>query len=451
MITSPLIAQVNNLPALVKKVDPSILKIYTIDGGGEYEKQGTGVVVAETGICVSNFHVLAGSKKAIVIDYTGRKFDISYIIDFSKEKDLIKFKINNGSLKMKPVFFSPNLISKGMDVFTVGYPNGFEVIGGSTVSTGVVSGFRKIDNQDLIQTSAPITYGSSGGGMFDNKGLLCGVTSGTFASDLKDRHANLNKVISVKDVKSLNRNLKMTFTDFYNAIKNDDYYVKAMELYEEEDFDLAISFFDEHLKLFPEDPISWFRLGNCYNLLAKKDKDIEKFKIALLCFDNSINLDSNYYHPYAQTALVLINLKDTDAALYYAFKALGISPMTGFNNYVVGRVYNERKEWENATDYYTRAIENVNEKEKQNLSQWYLERAIAYSFLKKFTLSENDYKSSIELNPNNLDALFNYGTDLILRNNISSGCYYFKKVAELKPSYKYDKNSISEYIRSYCE
>ena len=62
----------------------------------------------------------------------------------------------------------------------MGFPIGFEINGESTVSTGIVSGSRIIDNIEYIQTTTPITYGSSGGGLFNTSGYLVGVTTGTF-------------------------------------------------------------------------------------------------------------------------------------------------------------------------------------------------------------------------------------------------------------------------------
>ena len=82
------------LPQLIKKVDPSVIKIYTIDEKNEYESQGSGVIVSNNGICVSNYHVLIGAKKAIAITATGKKFAITKILDYSKQNDLIKFKLD---------------------------------------------------------------------------------------------------------------------------------------------------------------------------------------------------------------------------------------------------------------------------------------------------------------------------------------------------------------------
>ena len=72
-------SQIPGLSTLIKKVDPAIVKIYTINNRDEYESQGSGVIISKDGICITNYHVLIGAKKAIVITASGKKFNISKV------------------------------------------------------------------------------------------------------------------------------------------------------------------------------------------------------------------------------------------------------------------------------------------------------------------------------------------------------------------------------------
>ena len=164
-------AQISGLSTLIKKVDPSVVKVLIINDRNEYESQGSGIIISKNGICVSNYHVLIGAKKAIVVTPSGQKFDVIKIIDYSKENDLIKFKIGSGSNVFFPAVMNAVAPLKGADVFAVGYPNGFSMKGESTLSTGIISGFRDENGERVIQTSTPFTHGSSGGGLFDNTGF----------------------------------------------------------------------------------------------------------------------------------------------------------------------------------------------------------------------------------------------------------------------------------------
>ena len=59
----------------------------------------------------------------------------------------------------------------GQRVYAIGAPAGLEL----TISEGIVSALRKVDDGTVIQTTAPISPGSSGGGLFDMSGRLVGI------------------------------------------------------------------------------------------------------------------------------------------------------------------------------------------------------------------------------------------------------------------------------------
>jgi S1-C subfamily serine protease len=61
----------------------------------------------------------------------------------------------------------------GETVIAIGAPSGFS----NTLSTGIVSQLRVLDGRKLVQTTAAISGGSSGGGLFDEKGNLIGITT----------------------------------------------------------------------------------------------------------------------------------------------------------------------------------------------------------------------------------------------------------------------------------
>lgn len=439
------------LPQLIKKVDPSVVKIYTIDAKNEYASQGSGVIISNNGICISNYHVLIGAKKAIAITASGKKFEITKILDYSKQNDLIKFKLDIGSQVTTAAILSSTIPQKGVEVFAVGYPNGFKIQGESTATTGIISSLREENGEKVIQTSTPFTHGSSGGGLFDGTGKLIGITAGTFAEEVKDRHANLNKVIPVALVNKLSGNLNLTLSTFYESLKNDENFIKAMIAYERRDFETAADFFTAHIQDYPEDATAWFRLGNSFHQLGRGTLDKEILGSALKCFDISISLDTNYYHPWGQAALVYSILGETSLSKSYAYEAYQIEPNISFTNYVIGKVANEAKDYSLAIEFLSSAITYASDYDKANLMhQWYLERAIANSLLKIDGQAETDYKTCLNLNPNNLDCYYQYGVFLGNRNRKSEACNNFRILYNKKPNYRAGQDSVKEIIDGFC-
>jgi S1-C subfamily serine protease len=120
-----------DLTKAIKRADSSVIKVYTKGIDGEYDRQGSGIILTKDGICVTNYHVLAGAQDGEIVDFEGNKYAIEWILDYNDSLDLIKFKIRNNQYKLfKPVTKSKLLPEKGLDVFAVGYPNGFILEGG---------------------------------------------------------------------------------------------------------------------------------------------------------------------------------------------------------------------------------------------------------------------------------------------------------------------------------
>src|SRR6185369_2980916 len=81
-------------------------------------------------------------------------------------------------------------VKVGERVYTVGAPQGLEL----SLAEGIVSSKRTIDGGRFVQTSAPMSSGSSGGGLFDAYGHLVGITT----SMLKNSQ-NLNFAIPAEE------------------------------------------------------------------------------------------------------------------------------------------------------------------------------------------------------------------------------------------------------------
>ncbi len=436
-------SQIPNLTTIVKKTDKSIVKIFTLDNKEQFISQGSGVLIGENGIGITNFHVLNGAKKAIIINYLGQKAEINSIVDYSEEKDLVKFQFNKSNFSFIPIQLSLSKTEKGQNVFTLGYPSGFEIEGGSTLSTGIISGFRKVDNQNFIQTTAPITHGSSGGGMFDELGRLCGITSGTFASDIEDLHANLNKVIPISELITLNKSLNMSLDDFYNAISYNNTFILAMEAYESLNFEKSIELFDEYLKTFTNNQFAWFRLGNSYNQIGRHTRDKSTLNNSIYCLLKAIELDKNYYYAHFQLSYVYSYLKEYENAFKHAFIAKSIETNTYGVNHLIGYLYSLNNNYIKALEFFNKAIE-INENDQTRLE-------MAYSFLSlsNKTEAEKNFKRSLEINPNYQECLFQYSLFLFNNNRRNECCYYLKKLYTLNPNY--NNQNIGKIINSKCK
>lgn len=163
----------------------STVKVHSFDINGENLSTGSGFFVAEN-IIVTNFHVIENAYKAICYtedSYNG--FEIEGYVAFDKSVDLILLKVKG--LNRPPIPFSTSNIVPGEKVFVIGSPQGLQ----STISDGIVSALRDFEGTKLIQFTAPVSPGSSGGPVLNSHSELIGVTVASLKSDKQDIQ-NLN-------------------------------------------------------------------------------------------------------------------------------------------------------------------------------------------------------------------------------------------------------------------
>ena len=159
--------------ALFARVAPSVWTVVAFDAQGRTQSQGSAVVIGAERL-VTNCHVLARMARFQVV-----KDNMSYggKLEFpDPENDLCQIRVDN--LRAPAVeLASTDALRVGARVYAIGTPQGLE----TTLSDGLLSGLRRDEAGRLlfVQTSAPISPGSSGGGLFDAEGRLIGITTFT--------------------------------------------------------------------------------------------------------------------------------------------------------------------------------------------------------------------------------------------------------------------------------
>jgi hypothetical protein len=168
------------------KVSGSVWRVRTYDADNLPLAQGSAVVVA-AGSAVTNCHVLAKAKR-VSLQREKEAFDAT-LEQWDVKRDLCQLKAPQ--LKAAPVALGDSSkVAVGQNAFAIGNPKGLEL----TMSAGLVSSLRRNAEGQLvlIQTSAAISGGSSGGGLFDDQGRLIGLTTiGSVTGDAQ----NLNFAI----------------------------------------------------------------------------------------------------------------------------------------------------------------------------------------------------------------------------------------------------------------
>jgi serine protease Do len=149
--------------------------------------QGSAVAITRSRL-LTNCHVVQGQRFVFVKQ--GDNVLDATLAAGDKESDRCVLALKGELLKPVDGLRGFGDLHVGEQVYTIGSPSGLE----STLGQGIVSGLRTVEGQRLVQTTAPISPGSSGGGLFDSAGNLVGITSFM----LKDAQG-LNFAIAAED------------------------------------------------------------------------------------------------------------------------------------------------------------------------------------------------------------------------------------------------------------
>ena len=157
--------------------------VQTYPGYGNYVTSGagSGVVIAQSSeyaYIVTNYHVIDGASSASVIFTDGTKVDSEYL-DGDENYDIAMLRIKTDKKVPKIVCGSSKSLKVGDDVLAIGNPLG--QLGG-TVTEGIISALdREVTiggvKMTLLQTSAAVNPGNSGGGLFNMAGELIGIVN----------------------------------------------------------------------------------------------------------------------------------------------------------------------------------------------------------------------------------------------------------------------------------
>ena len=169
------------------------VQVRAMSSRGTEEGQGSGFFVSPDGLIVTNFHVIDGAEALQVETAAGEVYDNVYYVTADPRRDLAVLKIPvDGATSLR--LGSDTAAVIGAEVYAMGNPLGLT----GTFSDGLVSAHRTLEGVSMIQISAPISPGSSGGPVMDDHGEVIGV-----ATLIMTGGQNLNYAVPVRYVRPL--------------------------------------------------------------------------------------------------------------------------------------------------------------------------------------------------------------------------------------------------------
>ncbi len=177
-LNNPVFIKTEGYSGVVNNVVNSVVTIKTNFG------HGSGFIISQNGYVLTNNHVVSGADKIEVIFQNGFTFD-GTIVRAIEDRDVAVLKISGSGFKPLELSSSKEISVTGTEVIAVGTPEDLQL--GQTVTKGIVSGNRRLEEKNYIQTDVAINPGNSGGPLIDiSTGKVIGIISNKIISKEKN-------------------------------------------------------------------------------------------------------------------------------------------------------------------------------------------------------------------------------------------------------------------------
>ena len=181
-----------NAEQIFARCAPAVVFVTVYDANRRAFATGSGFFIEQSGVMVTNYHVISGASYATVqTSDTGAVYDVLGVYAWDAEEDWAVVQVDGSGFATLPVDAS-GTVAGGAKTFAIGSPLGLQ----NTISEGIVSNpARVLDGISYIQTDSAISHGSSGGALINKYGQAIGITCGGF-----DEGQNLNLAVPMRYV-----------------------------------------------------------------------------------------------------------------------------------------------------------------------------------------------------------------------------------------------------------
>lgn len=201
----------------------TVVTILGYDDYGNISGFGSGFIVSQDGMLVTCYHVIDGFQNCRAVLENGKIFDIDYVSNYDKDKDIAILKLKNAEDMPCLTLGDSEQLNVGENMIAIGSPQGYE----NTVSNGIISGVDRTSDLRTgkdIQFTAGVTSGSSGGAILNMKGEAIGMVYSTYST------GNLSMAVPAKEIKSMLSESNKTSITALNPSTEAQVYELSLEL-----------------------------------------------------------------------------------------------------------------------------------------------------------------------------------------------------------------------------
>lgn len=330
---------------LFAKASPAVVRVVVRDQDFKIISQGSGLFVTGDGLLATNCHVIEGAAFATVLLPGSEPLSVEGVAGVDAEADVALLKVKGKDFPHLPLDPGP-LPTVGTRVYAIGNPEGLT----NTLSEGLVSGLRQVkDGLSIIQTTAAISPGSSGGPLLTADGKAVGVTKSFLAEG-----QNLNFAVPALQVRRLLgaqtplRPLASVGGKRLNRQATDEL-DKAWTAINRSDWRSATDILTKLRKMEPDNPFVWVALGYLHGKLGNDE-------IAIQHYRNAITLKPDFAGAYWGMGGAYHAMGKYTEAIGALKQTIALRPDFAEAYFVLGTAYDGLQKYTEAIGAYKQAI-----------------------------------------------------------------------------------------------
>ncbi len=396
------------------KVKNTVVVVKTFDAEGKLKGQGSGVLIS-SGRIATNCHVVEGGDSYQVS--WGKQLVSATLYAKDKDKDICLLDAEGIEGKPAQLGKAANL-KVGDRVYAVGAPKGLEL----SLSDGIVAQLRG-GPPPFIQTTAAISPGSSGGGLFDGEGRLVGLTTLYLEGG-----QSLNFAMPVEWIGEIKPGRKRT-TKSYDQDEWSEHYTALEKL---KDWQGLLDWTQKWTKSEPGSALAWTRLGDTYVTLAIVQGSINHYSRAIEAFHQALQIDPEDLAAWYNIALPYRKLNRHHEAIEAYRQALRISPELAedfgiwFN---LGNAYRSLDRFNDAIESYREAL-RINPK----FAGAHNNIGCVFRNQGKYQEAISHLNEALRINPNFADAWYNLAIAYLDSGNRTAALNAYRELRRLDPT-----------------
>jgi len=430
---------------LFKRLASSVFVVEALSAEGSVVAFGSGVAVASDQVA-TNRHVVAEGISLRIRQ--GSRTWPAIVTHLDADHDLCRLKAEGLNTSPPGVRRSSSL-QVGERVYAIGAPQGLEL----TLSEGLVSGLRDNEGVRIIQTTAPVSAGSSGGGLFDAQGRLVGITTFIVAEG-----QNLNFALPGDWVLALDNhavsakpNTKAESLEFQALVwalrghleGEAGKHEQAVQAYREAirlkpdladawynlgiayrkvgQYQQAVQAYREAIRLRPDDAEAWNNLGIAYDQLGQLQEAIRAYREA-------IRLKPDLADAWHNLGIAYLALGQPQEAVRAYREAVRLMPdlPDAWNN--LGIACRRLGQYDDAVQAYREAI-----RLKPEHGEAWVNLGVVYGQLGRHREAARAYRQAVHLMPDLADAWYNLGVTYGNLGQYQEAVQAYREAIRLKP------------------